>query len=182
MNIFVLSRCPVEAAQMQCNKHVVKMIVESAQMLSTSHRMLDGKLYKGLSKSGKRMVKKWKLSHNDDIVYNAVHVGHPCTVWTMKSIENYKWHYEHFEALCKEYTLRYGKIHASWTKLGQILSVPPKNIPQIGLTKFALAMNDQPQCMFDDPVKAYKAFYQTKQDRFKMEWTVRDVPSWFVVV
>ena len=46
MNIFVLDRNPVIAAQMQCDKHIVKMIVESGQMLSTVHRMLDGKMEK----------------------------------------------------------------------------------------------------------------------------------------
>ena len=56
MNIFILDNDPVIAAQMQCDKHVVKMIVESAQMLSTVHRMLDGKMERRLSKSGKVRV------------------------------------------------------------------------------------------------------------------------------
>ena len=84
MNIFVLDKNPIVAAQLQCDKHVVKMIVESAQMLSTAHRMLDGQEYKAPSKSGKRMVKKWKLKNHDDVIYSAVHMGHPCTVWTME--------------------------------------------------------------------------------------------------
>ena len=62
MNIFVLDMNPVTAAQMQCDKHVVKMIVESAQMLSTAHRMIDGYLEKRPSKSGKRMVKSGQIS------------------------------------------------------------------------------------------------------------------------
>ena len=45
MNIFYLDRDPVIAAQMMCDKHVVKMILESAQMLSTAHRVLDGDEY-----------------------------------------------------------------------------------------------------------------------------------------
>ena len=57
MNIFVLNKDPVLAAQEQCDKHVVKMIVESAQMLSTAHRMLDGQVYRKPSKSGKTMIK-----------------------------------------------------------------------------------------------------------------------------
>ena len=61
MNIFILDEDPTIAAQMQCDKHVVKMIVESAQMLSTAHRMLDGKLIMKPSKSGKRMVKYYDL-------------------------------------------------------------------------------------------------------------------------
>ena len=61
MNIFVLDTDPVTAAQLQCDKHVVKMIVESAQMLSTAHRMLDGTIQIAPSKSGKRMVKHYRL-------------------------------------------------------------------------------------------------------------------------
>ena len=61
MNVFVLDDDPVVAAQLQCDKHVVKMIVESAQMLSTIHRMLDGTKEKRPSKSGKRMVDYYRL-------------------------------------------------------------------------------------------------------------------------
>ncbi len=57
MNIFVLDEDPVISAQMMCDKHIPKMIVEAAQMLSTAHRMLDGYMEKRPSKSGKRMVK-----------------------------------------------------------------------------------------------------------------------------
>ena len=181
MNIFVLDKNPVVAAQLQCDKHVVKMIVESAQMLSTAHRMLDGQEYKAPSKSGKRMVKKWKLKNHDDVIYSAVHMGHPCTVWTMESSENYKWHYEHFLALCDEYTYRYDKTHKTDRILRDILSVMPVNMPQKNtLTEFKLAMKANPECIaLGDPVKAYQAFYQTKQTRFNMVWTRRDVPDWF---
>ena len=53
MNIFILDRNPVKAAQMLCDRHIPKMIVESAQMLSTAHRLLDGKPEKRKSRSGK---------------------------------------------------------------------------------------------------------------------------------
>ena len=59
MNVFVLSECPIESAEMMCDKHIPKMIVEAAQMLSTAHRMLDGYMEKRPSKSGKRMVKAY---------------------------------------------------------------------------------------------------------------------------
>jgi hypothetical protein len=182
MNIFVLSSCPVAAAQMQCDKHVVKMIVESAQMLSTAHRILDGTLSRGPSKSGKTMSKKWvhPSSSMDELLYKAVHMNHPCTVWTMQSTANYQWHYEHFIALCDEYTYRYGKIHATDTKLRVALRQLPQNIPVGSLTPQPLAMKSNPECMFlDDVMKSYRAFYQTKQDRFKMAWTKREIPDWF---
>lgn len=180
MNIFILDKDPITSAQLQCDKHVVKMIVESAQMLSTAHRMLDGTMERRPSKSGKMMVKYWKLDdERENVLYKAVHTGHPCTVWTMESNNNYNWHYVHFVALCDEYKYRYGKTHATDTLLRDALKTPPRNIPITYKTPFKLAMQSNPECMFDDPVKSYRAFYQTKQDRFKMVWTKREVPSWF---
>ena len=181
MNIFVLDKDPVKAAQLQCDKHVVKMIVESAQMLSTTHRMLDGILTLELSKNG-RKVKRWVLDdEREQVVYKAVHMNHPCTVWTRESAGNYAWHYAHFVALCDEYTHRYGKVHATDKLLRDTLAKTPKNIPNHGITQFALAMNAQPQCIHpEDPVRSYREFYQTKQDRFSMVWSNRQEPEWFV--
>jgi hypothetical protein len=159
---------PTEAAQMQCDKHIVKMSCESAQMLSTAHRMLDGE------PDGKRWV------HSNELLYNVVHKNHPCTKWTMETTANYAWHYLHFVALCKEYTFRYGKVHASFTKLNDILSFPPKNLPLGPMTEPALAMGTNPECIFPgEPVKSYRCYYKTKQARFNMTWKNRDVPSWF---
>jgi len=180
MNIFILDEDPVIAAQLQCDKHVVKMILESAQMLSTAHRVLDGNQTKIASKSGKTMVKHWQLDHHDDVIYKAVHVGHPCTVWTMESDSNYNWHYEHFVALHNEFIYRYGKTHRSFDLLGDILKTPPRNIPVGPKTPFKLAMGIAPQCInTSDPVGSYRAFYQTKQERFSMDWSKRPVPEWF---
>ena len=182
MNIFILDNDPKEAAKMHCNKHVSKMIVESGQMLSTVHRILDGALQKKPSKSGKSMVKYWEHPNSslESVLYKAVHVNHPCTIWSRESIANYTWHYDLFVALSEEFTHRYGKIHATWTKLKDALKNPPKNIPSIGLTPFKLAMGAQPQCINnDDPIGSYRKFYMTKQNRFKMTWTKREVPYWF---
>ena len=182
MNLFVLDKDPVKAAQLQCDKHIVKMIVESAQMLSTTHRIVDGNLEHRKSVSGKRTVKYYchPNSNMEKVLYRAVHFGHPCTIWTMKSVQNYMWHYEHWVALCKEYEYRYGKEHSSFLLLEDILSSPPRKQYNVGLTPFALAMTNNPECMFEgDPVKSYQAFYQTKQERFKMTWSKRPVPSWF---
>ena len=91
MNIFILDHNPKIAAQSQCDKHVVKMIVESAQMLSTAHRMLDGVETKRPSVSGKTMIKYYELENPEMelMLYKAVHHKHPCTVWTMESVYNY---------------------------------------------------------------------------------------------
>jgi hypothetical protein len=182
MNIFILHEDPVVAAHMQCDKHVPKMVVESAQMLSTAHRMLDGTVQIGPSKSGKRMVKHYRLFDNpqmDDVLYKAVHYKHPCTVWTMESSDNYLWHWNHFVALCDEFEYRFGKIHKSSQLKDPLWSIP-NNIPKSGMTPFKLAMTSNPECMFEDAVKSYRAFYHTKQDRFKMAWEkTRTKPYWF---
>jgi hypothetical protein len=182
MNIFILDENPKQAAVLQCDKHVVKMIVESAQMLSTAHRMLDGTLEKRPSKSGRTMVKYYKHGNEnlENVLYKAVHHHHPCTVWTVESKANYMWHYNHFLALCDEYRYRYGKIHKTDSLLRYVLMTPPLNIPDIGLTPFKLAMGAAPDCINEsDPVGSYRAFYQTKQERFTMAWTRRQVPEWF---
>jgi len=68
----------------------------------------------------------------------------------------------------------------SYTKLSSILSAVPKNMPKVARTQFKLAMGSNPECMFpNDPVRSYRDFYQTKQERFKMEWSKRPVPEWF---
>jgi hypothetical protein len=180
MNLFILDTDPVQAARLQCDKHVVKMIVESGQMLSTAHRMLDGELTARPSKSGKTTVKYWKLPDDrEDVLYKAVHMGHPCTVWTMESSQNYNWHLIHFAALLDEYSYRYDKVHAT-DSLKPYLVNMPKNIKIGKITPFKLAMGSNPECINEaDPVGSYRKFYQTKKDRFKMAWTKRDIPEWF---
>ena len=160
------------------------MIVESGQMLSTAHRMLDGTVERRPSKSGKTTVNYYKLpDEREDIMYKAVHFNHPCSVWSRESIANYRWHYNHFIALCDEYTYRYGKIHSTDTKLREVLFKVPNNMPAVNLTPFKLAMQSNPECIaLQDPIKAYRAFYQTKQKRFKMEWAKRPIPEWFSVI
>jgi hypothetical protein len=183
MNIFVLDHDPVKAAQLECNAHIVKMVVESAQMLSTAHRMLDGSITERLSNSGKRKSKYWL--HPDpvmeSVLYKAVHMNHPCTRWTMATLANYQWHYKHFVALCEEYTYRYGRIHSTDQKLRDVLELYPRYIPHGDLTPFPLAMNSNPECIVaGDAVESYRRFYQTKQDRFRMAWTKRSKPDWFI--
>lgn len=182
MNIFALSNDPVEAAQLQCDRHIVKMVVESAQMLSTAHRMLDGELIETLTKTG-RKGRHYKLpDYREDLFYKAVHYHHPCTVWTMKSNNNYTWHWIHFAALCDEYTYRYGKVHKTDLVLREELQNLPRNISVGPKTPLPLAMKSNPECMKEDVVESYRLFYQTKQHRFKMKWSKRPVPEWFRII
>ena len=183
MNIFILDEDPILAAQQQCDKHVVKMVLESGQMLSTAHRMLDGIKHRALSKSGKRTVNHWRMEDSvmDQQLYKAVHTRHPCTVWSMETKANYDWHYAHFIALCEEYTHRYNKQHMTQNKLQHLLKDAPANIPTgARLTPFKLAMGAAPECIdVDNPVQSYRKFYCTKRTRFSMDWTNRPTPTWY---
>ena len=182
MNIFVLDIRPKVAASMHCDKHVPKMIVESAQMLSTAHRMLDGVETTKRSKSGKTMSKYYMLGDiRENILYKAVHFNHPCSIWTRESAINYLWHYDLFCSLCDEYTKRYNKTHLTDSLLREPLRTIPTHIPRdVGLTPFRLAMGSNPECMDEsDPVESYRKFYMTKQDRFLMEWKNTETPKWF---
>ncbi len=71
------------------------------------------------------------------------------------------------------------KKHLTYTKLHKALKTPPYNIPIYKLTPFKLAMKSNPECITECPIESYRAFYQTKQHRFKMAWTKRPKPEWF---
>ena len=180
MNIFILDKSPVKAAQMLCDRHVPKMIIESAQMLSTIHRMLDGTPERRRSKSGKTMQQYYSFGdERDEMYYLAVHKYHPCTTWTGKTDSNYKWHYEHFVAMSDEFEYRRGKKHATYVKLGKFLEKTPINIPVGGLTEFAQAMSHYPDCMVPgDAVQAYRNYYHTAKSFAKWDWG-RPAPDWW---
>ena len=159
MNIFYLDKDPVIAAQMSCDKHVVKMILESAQMLSTAHRVLDGDEY--ADKVG---------------LYKMAHKNHPSTIWVRSSYQHYKWLYDHMVALMREYTYRYGKHHAT-ERLLTPLSEYPQAIPVGDYT-------NPPQCMpevckGEDTVLAYQNYYIIEKSGFA-RWTKREIPTWFL--
>lgn len=180
MNIFVLDESPIISAQMMCDKHIPKMIVESAQMMSTVHRMLDGTPTKRPSKSGKTMQTYYSFGdERDDQYYLAVHKYHPCTTWTAESRANYEWHYEHFRALGVEFLYRFNKDHATILKLGELLRKPPANIPDIGLTPFALAMKQYPDCIVEgDAVTSYRNYYHAAKP-FAQWNRGRPAPDWW---
>lgn len=182
MNIFYLSSNPKQAAQYHLDKHVVKMIIESAQLLCTAHRLLDGKLVvcRETSKTGKtRNVKRYVIDDQakNSLLYKASHIHHPCAVWARANINNYMWLYELFVALCDEYTFRYGKIHKSYTLLRDVLSSPPSNISSDPFTQPAQAM--PAEYKHEDPVQAYRRYYMGAKARFA-RWTRQQVPEWFV--
>lgn len=176
MNIFVLNKNPIISAKMLCNSHVVKMILESGQMLSTAHRVLDGK--ETIVVENNRKKKKYVLEDNilEDVLYTATHINHPCNIWARESIQNYNWLYDHFCSMCDEYTYRYGKIHKSDFKLRKVLMKLPRNIQNEDLTTFALAMPDEfkKEC----PVESYIEYYK-KDKKHLFAWTKREIPEIF---
>lgn len=158
MNIFYVDESPETAAQMMCDKHVVKMILESAQLLSTAHRLLD--------------------DNPNEILYKVTHKNHPSAVWTRQSFLHYSWLYKHFVALCDEYTYRYGKIHKTDSKLRKIL----RNYPQKFSTQVS-SWKEPPCCMPEDSkisldtVDNYRQYYKTHKKHIH-KWTKRNTPDW----
>ena len=144
MNIFYLHSCPVKAATLQYNKHVVKMILETAQLLCTAHHELN----------------------NHNVPYKSTHRNHPSAIWARQDAANYTWLYRHMLGLGKEYTKRYGKTHLTIEKCKDVLKDPP---PGLQWNEF----NEPPQCMPDeykvpgDSVAAYRNYYEKGKAHLK---------------
>lgn len=155
MNIFFLSGDPQESAKWMVDRHVVKMPLESAQMLCTAHRILD--------------------NPDNPILYKITHKNHPCAVWSRTTSANYIWLYNHFIALCKEYQYRYDKIHLCYTKLHKILKTPPKNISAGPLTPPAQAMPEEFKNSCS--ITAYRNYYKYGKSHL-FRWTKRMKPYW----
>ena len=152
MNIFLLDKDPTIAAQMQCDKHVVKMVLESAQLLCSPF-------------------------NQGDAPYRRTHFNHPSCIWTRESVKNYEWLLKHGSSLAEEYTHRYVKTHKSLSVIKwcsenyQFL-----NLPDVGKTPFVLAMPECYKC--NDPIRAYRNYYNGEKVGFA-KWTKREIPSWF---
>ena len=156
MNIFVLDKNPQIAAQMHCDKHVPKMILETAQMLSTAHHVYDTPLAPE--------------------VYKQAHLNHPCTKWIRESTANYNWAWRLYLNLLVEFRMRRGKSHKSGELIGALAHTPP--LPRLGLTPFAQAMPDEYKQ--EDAVEAYRAYYRGDKASFaKWEWPTAKVPYWW---
>ena len=144
MNIFYLDRDPYKAASYFYDKHKVKMILESAQMLCTAHHV---------------------YGNPDDVPYRQAHLNHPSTIWARQSRPNYYWLYEHMIALGQEYTKRYDKVHMSINKCKNALRFCPDGITSVVFT-------EPPQCMPDEykvpgcSITAYWNYYE--QDKYKV--------------
>ena len=183
MNIFYLDKNPFIAAKMACDKHVCKMIIESAQMLSTAHRMLDGVKYKGKTKNG-RNIQRWKMSNSnlENTFYKACHTGHPSTVWVMSNYFHYSWLYDHMIALNAEFKIRYNhtKDHMTIQKLKEVLRTPPKNIPVNDITTDPTPATPDECKILNDVVGSYRKYYIMKKKEFATWKSPAIIPQWFM--
>lgn len=154
MNIFYVDTDPRIAARSLCDKHVVKMILESAQMLCTAHHVSGG-------------------VYVSNMPYKATHKNHPSNIWVRKSFNHYIWLYDHFNWLCEEYTYRYGKTHKTEEYAWLLIRTP-----LLPMCDFF----DPPQCMPDeyklpDTVDAYRNYYKHGKSHL-LKYTKREMPEW----
>ena len=156
MNIFFLHLSPRKCARMHTDKHVIKMILESVQLLSSAHHMTKS-----------CFIPPYKLTHKN----------HPCSVWVRESKENYKWLVELTKELCKEYTHRYGKIHKSQQYLRELQD----NIPNVEKNEFTSPAQAMPVEYKDsnNPVDAYRAYYFFEKHHLH-SWKNRKTPRWVI--
>lgn len=175
INIFYVEKDPMDAAQALVDKHVVKMVLESAQLLSTAHRVLDGEKYIG--KVNGRKHTSWILPDaRDGVMYAATHMNHPSAIWCRQSVKNYDWLVDHFFALMREYTHRYKKIHACYGELSYMLQSPPHNLKKWNWTEMPSAMDEQ-YIISKDPLTNYRNYYKLGKVKFH-QWTNREPPEW----
>jgi hypothetical protein len=155
MNIFFLDRNPQRAAAAHCDRHVVKMAIEYAQLLSTALHMTG--------------------STTNEYTYKPTHLMHPSTLWTSESLSHWEWLWRLGHNVGNEYTKRYGKIHKSTRVLRNLPT--PNRLPDLGwLRDPPQAMPDEYKCM--DAVKAYRQYYLCDKVRFA-EWRHSNPPDWW---
>ena len=140
---------------MQCNKHVVKMVLESTQMLCNAH--LEG-----------------------TVTYRRAHFNHPCSKWVRMSLQNYRWLLAHALELCNEYTRRYGRTHACERILiKECIEMP--DIQSAGMTPFMRNLKEpwKSLSMGMNTVDAYRLYYVGDKARFA-KWAPRArAPQWW---
>lgn len=149
MNIFYLAPNPYEAAVLHCDKHVVKMILETCQILCTVHH-------------------RW--NNHQEWMYKPTHQKHPSTLWAGDNAAHYMWLQQLGLGLCQEYTRRYGKQHSCYAMLMKL-----KEVPTDLLTSIEIDWNDPPQCMPDDckrdfAIDGYRNYYRYKKNTITMKW------------
>lgn len=153
MNIFILDLDVKKCAEYHCDKHVVKMILETSQLLCGVHH----------------------LSGSSEIPYKLSHKNHPCSIWARESLTNYLYLCELGLELCKEYTYRYGKRHKSQDVIEWCI-VNKANISDKGFTEPAKAMPEEYKTK--DVVQSYRNYYIGAKKDFAV-WKGRNIPFWY---
>jgi hypothetical protein len=161
VNIFATDKNPIIAAQNLCDSHVIKMVLESAQMMCTY-----------LNENGVQTS------------YRSTHKNHPCSLWLKESSLNRSWLFEHYYALLQEFRMRRDKRHKCTDLLGLFYANfhydDALDVLLNSRLNFALAMPNQYRS--SDPIESYRNYYISKQYTMKvpMRWTKRQPPDWFV--
>lgn len=154
MNIFMTDPSPQQSAKNLCYVHIVKMILESAQILSTAHRVIEGD------------------ERADSLgLYKKTHINHPSSVWARASVANYNWLYSHFIELGRLYEQRKGKPHKTIEKLSEALILAPKGLPE-NQTPPPACVSDE----FKDLDESVFTKYQLYLDSKYRGWLNRDKP------
>ena len=157
MNIFILDKDIDKCAEYHVDKHVVKMILESAQLLCTAH-WIDkyiGYIPRKLTSKEWQIIREHKKVEPRPFPYLPVMHNHPCSIWVRSSMDNYEYLYTLALALNDEYGYRYGKSHRSVRDV--VLQLPNITLPRNGLSPFAQAMPDELQG--PDAIAAYRRYY-----------------------
>ena len=181
MNIFALSKCPVESAQQMLDKHVVKMPTETCQMLHTNLLFTMFKDVYGFEPSLGEL-KRFHAQSNSTLMKPAM-LNHPSTIWARESLHNTKWLYEHGLALCKEYTFRYGKTHGSEKRiLDMAINLRDAFSSKASPVKIAMLDKYRIENTFDDEwefvIQSYRHYYLEGKWKFA-EWRMNRRPDWF---
>jgi len=153
------------------------MILESAQLLCTAHRILDGNHYLDKTANGRR-ISRWELNdQREQTLYKASHVNHPSAVWVRGNMDHYRWLYDLMYSLIVEYKHRYdGKYHKCESMMMPLLD-SPRNIPIVDWQDPPQAMPEDSKVL-GDSVAAYRNYYRIHKARFAT-WKNREVPSWY---
>jgi len=162
MNIFFLDYDTQKCAQYHCDKHVVKMVLETAQLLCGVHHMTP------------QVPNKYRTS-TEQVPYKLSHKNHPCAIWARESLSNYLYLCDLGLELCKEYTYRYGKRHKSQEIIEWCLT----NKPQIVDKNFTTPPKAMPdEYKVNDVIQSYRNYYCGAKRNF-CKWKNRETPDWF---
>jgi len=169
MNRFIIEEDVEAIAKSLCDKHVVKMPLEEAQMLCTSiwHH-----------------APEYAAEHE---LYKPVHQKHPCTLWAMKTRANFIFSFNLYTAMLCEYHYRYGKWHGAGNPSTTNVNARPQHL--LYAKKFIPEgdMTPHPQCFSghddlktdeDYPIEAYRAFYRVDKLSFARYNHGRNMPQW----